>query len=161
MSDGWYDTAEICLLGHTSNDATRFFPQQNKQFCDRCGSKTIQQCPTCQSSIQGEFQASGVIGFHSFAPPAYCLNCGEPFPWTIASSNAAHAHILESEILSLDERESLAQVIDDLVKDSPMTSVAVIRFKKLMIRVGQGSADAFKSILVELVSEATKRAIWG
>ena len=161
MNESWFDTAEVCVLGHTSNESTRSYPQHNKSFCERCGSKTIQSCQNCLTPIRGDYHVPDIFVPISYTPPAHCFKCGQPFPWTVAITNAVQELVLESEVLSLQEQATLTQAIEDLVKDSPMTVVATIRFKKLMLRVGQGTADAFKTILVDVLSEATKKAIWG
>ena len=47
-----------------------------------------------------------------------------------------------------------------MVKDSPNTQVAALRFKKLMSKAGKTSADALKDILVNILSESVKKLIW-
>ncbi len=103
----------------------------------------------------------GYVGSAEFKAPSFCFTCGQAFPWTVESTNAAKALVLESEGLSDEERESLATAIGELVRETPMTAVAAVRFKKLITKVGRGSADAFRAVLVDVVSEATRKAIWG
>ena len=79
----WRDTMQVCLKGHVINEGFRENPQRNKDFCDRCGEKTITNCPNCDKSIPGDLQDTGVvtIGFLPSAPE-FCEHCGEKFPWT-------------------------------------------------------------------------------
>ena len=51
--------------------------------------------------------------------------------------------------------------LDDLLHDSPMTQVAASRFKRLLSKAGHGAAESFRELLVDVVSEAAKKAIWG
>ncbi len=79
----WRDTMQVCLNGHVINEGFRENPQRNKDFCDRCGKKTITNCPNCDKPIPGDLQDTGVvtIGFLPSAPE-FCEHCGEKFPWT-------------------------------------------------------------------------------
>ena len=79
----WRDTMQVCLNGHVINEEFREKPQHNKDFCDRCGKKTITNCPNCDKSIPGDLQYPGVVttGFRSSAPE-FCEHCGKKFPWT-------------------------------------------------------------------------------
>jgi hypothetical protein len=62
--------------------------------------------------------------------------------------------------LSEDERQMLKASLDDLVRDTPRTTLAATRFKRLATKAGKGGADAFKDILIEVISEAAKKLIW-
>jgi hypothetical protein len=42
-----------------------------------------------------------------------------------------------------------------------MTHVAASRFKRLVKKAGVGAAEGFRNILIDVMSEATKKAIWG
>jgi hypothetical protein len=63
--------------------------------------------------------------------------------------------------LSNDEKEKLKGSLDDLVRESAMTEVAGLRFKKIMKKVGKESYDGMKSILTNIASEALKKTIFG
>jgi hypothetical protein len=73
------------------------------------------------------------------------------------------AQELASEINELtdDERELLAKSIDEIIKDTPKTTVAATRFKKLLAKVGSPIAESFREILVDIISETAKKSIWG
>jgi hypothetical protein len=62
----------------------------------------------------------------------------------------------------LDDNEKgiLSRSLDDLVRETPNTPVAVARFKKLVAKAGGAAAEGFKSILVEVLSEVVKKQIW-
>ncbi|WP_327195535.1 DUF2321 domain-containing protein [Sphingobium sp. Ant17] len=49
----------------------------------------------------------------------------------------------------------------ELTKDSPKTQVASLRFKKVMTKVGASVASGVRDIVVDVLSEAAKKAIWG
>jgi hypothetical protein len=66
----------------------------------------------------------------------------------------------EVEGLTKEERQSLRASLDDLVRDSPHTTVAATRFKRIAGKAGKGAADAFKEILIGVISETAKKVIW-
>jgi hypothetical protein len=157
MREG-YDVAEICLNGHVITDVAATRPQYRKKFCPDCGAVTITTCPSCNVEIQGEYHVPGVaaIGFTPTAS-AFCHNCGEPHPWTVARIEAAKELAHEAEDLDEDERELLAQSIDDIVRDTPRTQLASSRFKRLLAKMGKGTADAMRQIAISLATEAAKK----
>jgi hypothetical protein len=130
MRDNSYDVAQICLNGHVINDSVKKFPEFNKKFCDKCGAATITNCPNCNAEIQGEYYAEGVISISHYTTPAFCSNCGKPYPWTEVKIQVAHDLAQELENISDDDKEILTQSINEIVKDSPRTTFAATRFKK-------------------------------
>jgi len=159
---GWYDIAQVCLNGHVMNEMVKSSPQHNQKFCDKCGSVTITECPHCNTPIRGYYHADGVIslGF-KYSPPRFCYNCGKPFPWTEKALKAAKELADEIENLTKEEKEILKQSLDDLVKESPNVQVAALKFKKIMKKVGKTSTQAFKEILISILSESVKKLLWG
>lgn len=160
MLDG-YDVAQICLNGHVISSFVKNFPQHSKKYCDKCGAETITKCLNCNSEIQGYYHVSGVISArHSYSVPAFCYNCGKPFPWTESKIQTARELAQEIENLSDDEKRILTQSIDDIVKDSPRTPLAATRFKKIISKASKGAATALRDILVDIVTEAAKKTLW-
>lgn len=161
MSGSWYDTAQICLNGHCTNDAIRSAPSLSQDFCDKCGASTITACPSCHTPIHGYYHVPGVIslGFE-YSPPSYCHKCGAPYPWTEARLQAARELADELDDLTPEEREALKGSLDDLVADTPRTALAATRFKKLVSKAGPAVADGFKEMLIEIVTESAKRLLW-
>src|SRR5262249_28004033 len=143
--------------------SSRRHPDHNRPFCDQCGSPTIQNCPKCGKPIRGEYHVEGVIMLGSggrFPAPSFCAECGNPFPWTEGRLDAARALADDLDGLSETEREALKKSLDDLVRDSPQTPVATQRFKKFIAKAGKEAASGFKEILIGVVSETAKKALW-
>ena len=160
MIDSWYDVAQICLNGHIINDSVKKYPRHNKKFCDKCGATTITNCPNCNTEIQGEYHVEGFIGISHYTAPAFCSNCGKPYPWIEDKIQAAHDLTQELENISEDEKGILAQSINEIVKDSPRTSLAATRFKKILSKTNKPIVDAFRNILVDIISETAKKLLW-
>jgi len=161
MSAAQYDVAQVCLNGHMVNSSWRSSPEFSKDFCPKCGTKTVNACPSCQTHIQGYCHVPGVISVSKTHVRQYCHACGKPYPWTSARIDAAKALAQELEGLSDADKLLLQSSIDDLVADSPMTSVAVVRFKKVIAKAGRQAADGFRDILVNVLSEAVRKQLWG
>lgn len=157
----YFDTSEICLNGHLITSMASSSPQFRKKFCDECGEKTITNCPSCNSPIKGFHHIDGVVGFFDSPIPKFCDNCGNPFPWTIKQTNAAKELIKIVENLSNEEKSDFINSIDDLVKNTPSTSVAQIKYKKYIVKAGKEIAQGLRDILINIVSETVKRTIFG
>src|SRR6266851_5508862 len=129
MSDSWYDTAQICLNGHVISQFAVSQPQGSQKFCQSCGAATITNCQNCNTPIRGYYHA-GVVGMFGYSAPGFCHNCGAAYPWTEARVTAAKELSDELDDLSPEEKETLKNSIDDIVRDSPSTTLAATRFKK-------------------------------
>ena len=183
MKDNWYDTAQICTNGHVVNLMSVSRPEHNRKFCDRCGAPTITKCQNCNTPINGfyhegpitkltadEFDIDGMIEEIANPSPnttpdyttlqSYCPDCGKPYPWTEAKLKAAQDLSDGIDNLSPEERALLKKSLDDIVRDTPQTTVAATRFKRLVAKAGKVAADGFRDILVDILSEATKKIIW-
>ena len=177
MSDGWYDTAQICINGHTVNLMSVSRPEHNRKFCDRCGAPTITKCQNCNVSINGfyhegtadEFDIEGMIEeivnpppniTHNYTTvPSFCPDCGKPYPWTEAKLKAAQELTDLLEELEPEEREILKKSFDDIVRDTPQTKVAATQFKRLLLKVGKTMAEQLRELVVDIASETAKKII--
>ncbi len=77
-----------------------------------------------------------------------------------ARLDAARNLAMEVDGLTPEEKDTLSKSLDDLVRDTPGTTVAATRFKRLATKAGGGAASAFKGILVSVVSETAKKILW-
>src|SRR5450759_2909448 len=137
------------------------FPQHREDFGGKCGAPTIMACEHCGAAIRGYYHKAGSLGSVDIDRPAFCLKCGEPYPWTDAALEAARAMADELDRLKPDEREALKGSLDDLVRDTARTPVAVLRFKRLAAKAGSEGAAALRDVLIGVVTEAARRGIWG
>lgn len=161
MPESRYEQALVCLNGHLITDCLRLAPKRAVPFCKRCGEGTISQCPSCSAPIQGDYIVPGVISRSSYRRASYCPECGAPMPWTVRALDAANEAAQDLEALTEADRVELQRTLPELLADSPMTKVAAGRFKRLMLKAGGNAADVFRDLLVDVISEAAKRSIWG
>ena len=157
---GRYNTAQICLNGHVVSSMADASPEFQKNFCAECGEETIMKCPSCNNFIKGSYEAPGFIGIAEYDRPKFCDNCGKPYPWTDRKANAAKSLVDFTEGLTASEKEDLKKSIDDLIKDSPESTVAQAKFKKYITKVGGVVASGLKELLFDLVSEFVKKSLW-
>jgi len=83
------------------------------------------------------------------------------FPWTQARIQAAKEYAAELEGLNAQELEQLSATIDDLTTSGPRTELAVTRFKRFMAKAGQAVGSGLYKIVVDVASEAAKKALIG
>lgn len=159
---GVYRTAEVCPNGHVSTCSADAYPELREKYCSECGEATITQCPKCSATIRGKYYVEGVIRLvDDYEPPSFCFNCGNPFPWTERKIEATIELIQTDGNISDEELSQFRNDLGDLVKDSPKVQVASLRFKQTMSKVGSSVASGARDIIVDILSEAAKKAIWG
>lgn len=159
---GIYRVAQVCPNGHVATTAADQNPELREAFCSTCGETTITNCPNCSASIRGDYYVEDVFGFGGdYEPPSFCHNCGKAFPWTERKIASAVELVEVGADLSPDELQQFRSDLTELTKDSPKTQVASLRFKKVMSKVGTSVASGVRDIVVDVLSEAAKKAIWG
>lgn len=79
---GYHDVMQVCLNGHQITASYNESPQHRKDFCDKCGEKTINTCPNCETTIKGKYTVPGVLSLLTTPVPEHCHKCGKPYPWT-------------------------------------------------------------------------------
>ena len=160
---GWYDAAQVCLNGHMINHSLKKYPEFSKQYCNKCGAKTITSCPECNTPIQGEYHVEGiaVLGLSSPSPDSFCHSCGQPFPWTKARLDAAKEFTDMLEGISDEEKDKLKQSLNDLVSDTPRTANAATKWKRYLAKAGQVAAGGFKEVMYSIMVDTAKKSMWG
>lgn len=154
-----YRIAQICMNGHVVTDDITYQAHM-APHCKDCGADTLTHCPSCGAGIRGRYYVPDVFAVgDEYHAPSYCHNCGKPFPWTAAKTQALRELVEESEGLSEDEKERLARSIDDLVADTPQTNVAVVRAKKWLMKAGGTVGPSVRQIIVDIGTEAVKKSM--
>lgn len=157
---GTYRVAQVCPNGHVATTAADSYPELREAFCSQCGEHTIMQCPKCATSIRGEYIVDGVFRLGGgYDPPSFCHNCGSAFPWTERKIAGAVELLEAGADLSPEEVQQFKNDLTELTKDSPKTQAASIRFKKVMGKVGTTVASGVRDIVVDVLSEAAKKAL--
>lgn len=160
--EGMYDVAQICIKGHVTNDSTQQFPQASKKFCPKCGAETITACRECGYPIRGDYVSDVVVvvGAH-YKPPAYCENCGKPYPWTERALAEAGRLAKELPGLTDDEKNEITDSLDDLVTETDMSKSAARRVRTLLTKAGGEAAGMLRDIVVAVSSDTVKKILLG
>lgn len=156
-----FDTAQICLNGHIINRMVDDHPEANTAHCQDCGQRTITECQHCQAKIRGYKHIPGYSYADTSPAPRFCHACGTPYPWTRSGIEAAQAYADEMSELDEAEKMLLRASIEEIVAESPKTELASARFKRLVAKGGKATADAMRSILIDIASETATKSIWG
>jgi hypothetical protein len=154
-----YDTAQICANGHVTNSVMQANPSHSRDFCSKCGAKTLSKCPECNCLIRGQYHSQRVRSNYSL--PAFCEKCGAPFPWTKVRVEAAKALASELEELSVDDRLILAASIDDIIAETPRTELAAVRIKRIIRAAPGAAAETIRKLAIDVASDAAKKALLG
>jgi len=94
-----------------------------------------------------------------WTPPHHCAECGSPFPWTVAKTEALREAIEELDELKPEERQRLQESIPDIITNTPKSEPAALRFKKAITRLGKGAAEMVQKVLVDVGTEAVKKSM--
>jgi hypothetical protein len=78
----YLDTQQVCLNGHQITSDIQFSPERRRDFCPKCGEKTVTQCPDCHKPIPSRQHDDGVFVATPVPVPSNCTFCGKMFPWT-------------------------------------------------------------------------------
>ena len=151
-----FKTAQICESGHVITAYFENSPDLEEDHCSKCGMKTLLKCPQCKAPIRGVDIYS--LDETNYVRPAYCVACGGAYPWTQGALDAAR-DLARIELAEIDRNE-LADIIENLVADTPQTVVAASRFRRIMGKVTPTVAEGFKAILINVASEAAKKAMF-
>lgn len=160
-SGGRYDTAQICMNGHVINGHAESSPEFNQSFCTRCGTKTITACPDCQTRIPGEYDFEGIISSGRLPTPEFCFNCGAPYPWTEKRKENIRELIDQMTELGAGDRITLHDAIDDLMRDTPRSPVAVVQIRKIIPKIEKTANENLRKLVSEGMSEEIRKQLWG
>jgi hypothetical protein len=157
---GTYDTAQVCRRGHVINNSAHRYSAHNRRFCPKCGQPTMMACEHCHTGIQGEYHGNVIsLGGEEPTAPAYCHNCGKPYPWTAERLEAAQALAAELENLDDGDRIAINATIEELAVDSARTPVAVLRFKKIIAKAKGPARELLLDAIAKIAVESAKAGL--
>jgi hypothetical protein len=94
---GSFDIQQVCLNGHQITPFYNASPELRKEFCDRCGEKTIYKCLSCDQPIRGNHNVTVGLFFSEIPVPTNCDKCGKPFPWTERNKESIQSSLNNTE----------------------------------------------------------------
>ena len=151
-----YKTSIICKNGHLIDCNAEPQDVRSNKFCTICGSENISVCQECQTPIRGRV-ASFIIDTAPYTyVPAYCHECGKPYPWTVTALSTAAEIIEEDDSLTADEIQKLISVLPDVISETPKSNIAAIRIKKAFLKISKFTAEALKTFIIDFGCEFIK-----
>jgi hypothetical protein len=97
----------------------------------------------------------------AFTAPAYCHDCGKPYPWTTEKISAAKDLADEVEGLTPEDRTKLKSALDDITTGGPKAEASAARIKRLLGKATTEIGKALWKASVEIASEAAKKTLLG
>ena len=151
-----YHVAQICENGHCINAFYDDHSSENQAFCERCGARTIIECPSCHTKIRG-YKDIGLP--YQYVVPAYCYQCGAPFPWTQSAIEAAAELIREDEQLAPENQTALVASLPDIITETPKSQLAAVHLKKALAAAGKFTADGLRQFAIDFGCELVKKQL--
>lgn len=174
-----YGTAQICTSGHLVCPDISAFPEKVSDFCSDCGSPVISKCPSCQAPIRGlhylmspEYRlvqhgslfdggitaSNELYDWHQqpdedFKVPAYCYQCGSPYPWTLRLLESADRITDLMDELSEKQKEQLKECFPNLLSNSVESSYSALLASKLLSLTSSIAQGALKNLLENFLAE--------
>ena len=157
MYGGRYDVAQVCLGGHIINAYSTSRPDYNTKYCADCGESTITTCRECDAGIPGAPYPTGrellSVDYTALPPKSYCEACGKPYPWT-QSKIESFQELVDLSSLNKNNKTVLRDNITDIIRDTPRTEVACVKFVKILSKLKKQEPQ----LISKLASIATKHA---
>jgi len=162
-----YDIQQVCENGHQITSCFNINPERRKNFCDQCGASTITTCIHCKKEIQGsEIKVADSWldvgpGGRKIYPvslahvPLYCRNCGKPYPWTGNKIATAIQILTEFGNLNDEEKKTMEQDINNIVRDVPQAELSANRIK----RIWQKCSMAGYEVIMEFASRTAAKVL--
>lgn len=147
-----YNCAYICENGHAVHTTSN--PCLDK-FCSACGSAVICECPSCHSMIRGHRR--GVSGYYKV--PAYCYDCGNPYPWTQMALQSAIDLLAEDDEIPAADREKLVEVLPDVIVETPKSNLAAVRLRKAIKTCTGIVGEALRQLVIDFGCELVKKQL--
>lgn len=174
----YYDIAQICKDGHVMNIYVNYHSESNVKRCPNCSAEVISKCPVCQTPIRGgqiqeinfknhvtdpenifntidktTFNYKELTKVEDYQLPAYCHECGSPYPWTEELLKKADDIIDSFDELSEEQRELLKERFPDLLIDNPRSITAALTYSKLINGLELASSAVGKGLIIHLLEE--------
>ncbi|HIW33512.1 MAG TPA: DUF2321 domain-containing protein [Candidatus Paenibacillus intestinavium] len=151
-----YKLATICMNGHiVSSEQANYH-----KYCMDCGEGTTSECLHCKANIKGDLEHDYTFSILDRVQ-AYCYECGEPHPWTVRLLEHAVEIIGLDEKLSTEDKEIVKLAIPGLIVDIPSSPVSVAKYKKFMPKASDFVQEGIQNLLIDVVTDKIKTAIWG
>ena len=154
-----YKIAIVCRNGHLITEKSSTGDTSSEKFCSICGAENISVCDVCAAPIRGELDMPGAYMVYP-GVPAYCIFCGNPYPWIDNVIEKTKYLISLDEILSDEDKLALVNSTVSILSESNTTAIDVSIFKKLTEKASKFVRDALYKFTVDVASETAKKLLF-
>jgi hypothetical protein len=149
--DGIYYDAHICLKGHVRSSSG--FPLTPGEYCTKCGSLCLADCPECNIPIRGQIVGNAISYYRA---PAFCHKCGHPYPWMKDRLETARSLLYHDDKLTEDDRKELWVLLKDVMSD-PKSDLAPAKRKLIDFKLAKAvTREAMLDLLAKYFAEMSK-----
>ena len=173
-----FDNAQICKAGHVVNIYKYLHSECNVKHCLLCPEEVISECPSCHQPIRGGYYCAKVFSQNAYTgdamskrhshttthiqelttpenyqTPAYCHECGKPYPWTETLIKEADAIIDSFDELEVEQQKLLKERFPDLLSETPRSLSAALEFSKLIKGLNSVASAVGKGFLISLLEK--------
>jgi hypothetical protein len=149
--DGVYYDAHICHSAHVQSIGGDV---PKSQYCGKCGSPVIADCPDCKTPIRGHIVNSKDL-FYTVAN--FCHNCGKAYPWMEDRLKTAHELLNNDDKLQLEERKELWGLLQ-YVMSSPKADLAPAKRKLIDIKLGK-AAQVTRELVLDFLAKVMVESV--
>jgi len=153
---GYYDIQQVCENGHQITATYKDSPEKHQEYCDKCGAKTLTECPHCNTNIRGYHHVPGVLSLFPVAVPSYCNNCGKPYPWTENKILTAIQLFAEFGKLDEEEKKTIEEDINNISRNVPQAELSAMRIKAIWQKYGKIAYNVIMEFASKTAAEILK-----
>ena len=103
----------------------------------------------------------GVIDISSsYKAPAYCYNCGKPFPWTESKLNSISELLDMQDQLTEDEKQYFMSHLPIIFTETPQSEVTALKLRLLINKLPSEIGSLTKNVITDVISESIKKILF-
>ena len=151
LQDGNFYPAQICLHGHVINADGHIVLTggiRKDEHCQQCGSRCIHRCEHCEAPIRGK----QTMAHGDYVRPSFCYKCAKPYPWMEDRLQTARELLWNDDNLSLEERNSLWDLLQYVMSD-PKSDLVPAKRKLIDIKLG-GAVAATREFIENIIAKS-------
>lgn len=153
-----YYVEAVCANGHVIQRNLEPNERPHK-FCKKCSASVLYECQNCGAQIDGDLIGGMLVIGYDKPAPAYCGECGNPYPWTEKKILLLQKTLeLEADCSKEDVNEFI-KMVPDIISETPGTKFASLLYRKLFSLAGEIGKSALVDFVKALACEAFRDLI--
>lgn len=96
----------------------------------------------------------------SYKAPAYCYNCGKPFPWTESKLTSISELLDMQDQLTEDEKQYFMSYLPIIFTETPQSEVTALKLRLLINKLPSEIGSLTKNVITDVISESIKKILF-